>query len=150
MSKTLGITPLINEKTYDLSKLKNVYVFDVPTSSNKLEVKKAVKAQFEVEVKSVNMASIKGKAKRTISLTGKRSVNSEGFRPGLKKAYVTLAKDQSLPFFESIDEAEEKREANQEQFDKAAKKQAEKEVKTQKADKAPKRRFLMTKKPEGK
>ena len=122
MSKTLAITPLINEKTYDLSKSKNVYVFDVPTSANKLEVLKAVKAQFEVEIKAVNIMNVKGKAKRTMSLTGKRSVNSEGSRPSAKKAYVTLAKDQTCRFFESIDEAEEKREANQEKFDKAAKK----------------------------
>ncbi len=150
MSKTLAMTPLINEKTYDLSKSKNVYVFDVPSSANKLEVLKAVKAQFEVKIKSVNIMNVKGKAKRTISLTGKKSVNSEGFRPNSKKAYVTLVKDQSLPFFESIDEAEEKREANQEKFDKAAKKQAEKEVKAQKVETTAKRHFLRTKKPEGK
>ena len=44
MSKTLAITPLINEKTYDLSKARSVYVFDVPENANKLEVKKAAKS----------------------------------------------------------------------------------------------------------
>lgn len=150
MSKTVSMLPLINEKTYDLSKSKNVFVFRVPNSINKQAIAQAVKVQFEVDVLSVNTALIKGKAKRTMSLTGKRSLNSEGQRSDFKKAYVTLKEGQSLPFFESVEEAEQKREANQEKFDQAARKQAEKEAKVQKVDSSPKRRFLRTKKPESK
>ena len=152
MTKTHALLPLLNEKTYDLSKKKNVFVFNVPMSTNKQTVASSIKAQFDVDVITVNTMVVKGKAKRTMSLTGRRSVNSEGRRPNFKKAYVTLKEGQSLPFFESIDEDEEKREANQEKFDQAARKQAEKESKTaQKADNAPKRRFLRSNKtPEGK
>jgi ribosomal protein L23 len=150
MSKTLAMLPLLNEKTYELSKSKNVYVFKVPIEVNKQTIAKSIKAQFEVDAVAVNTTHIKGKAKRIMSLTGKRSVNAEGHRPDYKKAYVTLKKDQSLPFFEAVEEAEEKRESNQEKFDKAASKQASKEAKTKNVDTGSKRRFLRTKKPDGK
>jgi large subunit ribosomal protein L23 len=150
MTKTLTLKPLLNEKTYDLAKSKNVYVFNVPTSTNKHELAKSIKQQFEVDVVSVNTAVFKGKSKRTMSLTGRRALNSYGARANFKKAYVTLKKDQSLAFFESVEEAEEKREATQEKFDKAAQKQAVKSSKAQKPDTGLKRRFLRTKKPEGK
>ena len=148
--KDISLLPLLNEKTYDLSKTKNVYVFKVPKAINKLSIASAVKSQFEVDVVSVNTVNMSGKAKRIISLSGKRTVNSSGKRPDFKKAYVTIKKDQSLPFFETIDEAEEKRENSQEKFDKAIRKQADKEAKATGVDKTSKRRFLRTKTPEGK
>jgi large subunit ribosomal protein L23 len=151
MAKDQAIIPIVNEKTYELSKSKNVFVFKVPLTINKPMVAKAVKAQFEVDVETVNIARIKGKVKRTMSLTGKRAMNASGKRPDFKKAYVSIKKGQSLPFFESVDEAEEKREVNQEKFDKVARKQAEKETKSKKTtDAAPKRRFSLSKRPEGK
>jgi hypothetical protein len=70
-----------------------------------------------------------GKTKRTISLTGKRSVNAEGHRSNFKKAYVTLADGQALPFFDAIEEEEQQEQATQEKIDKAAAKQAAKDEK---------------------
>jgi large subunit ribosomal protein L23 len=129
MSKTLSLIPLLNEKTYDLSKTKNVYVFNVPTNANKLSVSQAVKSQFDVEVISVNTLNSVGKKKRILSITGKRSVNADGQRNDTKKAYVTLRSGSSLPFFDAVDEAEEKRNSTQDKFDKVAEKQAKKESK---------------------
>ena len=152
MSKSLTIKPLINEKTYQLFKDKNVYVFNVPKDVNKHAIKAAIQAQFEVDVITVNTSITKGKPKRTMSLSGRRSVNSNGKRSDFKKAYASIKKGQALPFFESVKEAEEKRETNQAKFDEAAQKQAEKDSKVQqKASKAPtKRRFMSIKKPESK
>ncbi len=151
MSKDLILKPVLNEKTYTLSKDKNVFVFDVPTDSNKQVISGAIKAQFDVDVTSVNTLTTKGKRKRTMSLSGKRSMNAYGRRPNLKKAYVTLKQGQSLPFFESIEEDQEKQVKNQERFDKAAEKQAQKETKGIKADTSTKKRFLRSsKRPEGK
>jgi len=148
MSKDLTLKPLLNEKTYELSKYRNVFVFSVDPSANKNVIANAVKAQFDVEVVAVNTTVSKGKKKRIMSLSGKRTVNSYGQRPNFKKAYVTLKAGQSLPFFESIEEDEEKQAKNQERFDKAAEKQAQKETKN--SDTGSKRRFLRTKKQEGK
>jgi large subunit ribosomal protein L23 len=131
MNKDLTLIPLLNEKTYELSKSKNVYVFRIPNEANKHSVARAIKAQFDVNVIAVNTLNSKGKRKRIVSITGKRSVNAEGKRIDTKKAYVTLKKGDSLPFFEAVEEAEEKRASTQEKFDKVADKQAKKDIKAE-------------------
>jgi ribosomal protein L23 len=66
-----------------------------------------------------------------MSLNGKRSVNAQGQRNDIRKAYVTLDKGHSLPFFAAVEEAEEKEEKLQEKVDKAATKQADKAAKVE-------------------
>jgi large subunit ribosomal protein L23 len=135
MSKTITLRPRLNEKTYGLAESR-VYVFDVERAVNKHSIARAVEAQFEVKVVSVNTANIAGKPKRIVSLTGKRMKNAEGSRVDIKKAYVTLAEGNALPFFEAIEEEAQKEEAVQEKVDKAAAKQAGKAEKAAaKADK---------------
>jgi large subunit ribosomal protein L23 len=117
MSKTTLLRPRLSEKTYTLGTTKDVYVFNVPGDANKHTVAAAVTAQFDVTVKEVNIMNVKGKAKRLIRKGG-RAIS--GQRSDSKKAYVTLAAGQKLPFF---DEPEQDKKA-----DKKAKK-AEKEEK---------------------
>ncbi len=131
MSKTIILRPRLNEKTYGLAESR-VYVFDVERSVNKHSIARAVEAQFEVRVTAVNTTNITGKAKRIISMTGKRMKNAEGSRNDIKKAYVTLAEGQGLPFFNAIEEEEQKEQATQEKVDKVAAKQAAKTAKTEK------------------
>ena len=125
MSKTILLRPRLNEKTYGLS-TSRVFVFDVDTSVNKHTVARAVEEQFEVNVASVNMATIPGKRKRIMNLTGKRVKNASGQRSAIKKAYVTLAEGHSLPFFDAVEEEEQKEQELQNKVDKAATKQADK------------------------
>lgn len=139
MSKTMDLRPRLSEKTYGLSESR-VYVMEVPKGTNKHTVAQAVEAQFEVKVEKVNLANISGKTKRSISLSGKRITGTSGRRPDVKKAYVTLAKGHSLPFFNAIEEEEQKEQAAQEKFDKAAAKQAEQEAKPRRGFRLPKRR----------
>lgn len=127
-NKAITLRPRLSEKTYGLSE-NRVYVVEVPKDTNKHTVARAVEAQFEVKVTKVNMANIKGKSKRIVSLTGKRMKNAEGKRNDIKKAYVTLAEGNSLPFFAAIEEEEQKERAVQEKVDKAAAKQATKDAK---------------------
>ena len=138
MSKDLILRPRLSEKTYGLSE-NRVYVVDVPKSANKHSVARAIEAQFEVKVAKVNITNIKGKSKRVMSITAKRYSNAEGKRNDIKKAYVTLAEGNSLPFFAAVEEEEEKEQKLQEQVDKAAAKQAAKESK-------PKRGFRLPRK----
>ena len=128
MSKTISLRPHLSEKTYGLSS-KRVYVFTIDKDVNKQSVARAVEAQFEVKVKAVNVTNLDGKAKRTISVTGKRSVNSYGKRNDIKKAYVTLVEGFSLPFFAAVEEAETQESATQAKIDKAAAKKADKPAK---------------------
>jgi len=142
MSKITFLQPRLNEKTYGLSNSR-VYVFEVEKGVNKHSIARAVEAQFEVKVTNVNTTNISGKAKRTISINGKRMKNAEGRRNDLKKAYVTLSKGHSLPFINAVEEEEQKEQALQEKVNKAAAKQAEKAAK-------PARRGLLRAKKEDK
>jgi large subunit ribosomal protein L23 len=105
IAKTTLLRPRLSEKTYGLATTKTVYVFDVPKSANKHTVAAAVAAQFEVTVLDVRMATIKGKAKRTVRKGG-RAV--QGQRSDIKKAYVTLKEGDKLPFFETPEEKDKK------------------------------------------
>lgn len=138
MSKSIILRPRLSEKTYGLSESR-VYVVEVPTDVNKHTVARAIESQFDVKVAKVNMLNVKGKAKRIISVSGKRMVNADGRRNDIKKAYVTLKEGYGLPFFEAIEEEEAKEENVQKQIDKAAEKQAAKAAK-------PRRGFRMKKK----
>lgn len=140
MSTAIVLKPRLTEKTHSQSQ-KRVYVVDVAKDVNKHSVARAVEAQFGVKVSSVNITNIPGKAKRTVSIMGKRMRNQNGVRTDIKKAYVTLAEGHSLPFFDAVEEADAKETKLQEKIDTAASKQAEKAAK-------PARRPLSRKKAE--
>jgi ribosomal protein L23 len=127
MSKTLTLKPRLSEKSYGLAQTRNTYVFDVDGDANKHSVARAVAAQFEVEVTKVNITTIDGKSTRVISKGGRRV--SKGHRSDIKKAYVTLAAGNKLPFFDAIEEEQAKSAETQEKIDKVAAKAAEKEAK---------------------
>jgi large subunit ribosomal protein L23 len=62
----------------------------VAKDANKLEIKKAVEALFEVKVKAVRTANMKGKSKFFGRVAGKRA--------DWKKAYVSLEEGQDIDF----------------------------------------------------
>lgn len=129
MSKSLVLKPRLSEKTYSLSESR-VYVVEIDRSVNKHTVARAIHEQFDVEVESVRTTNVRGKTKQVRSLSGRRYQNAKGSRSDIKKAYVTLKKGHSLPFFAAVEEEEAKEKASQEQFDKAVAKQNAKEDKT--------------------
>ena len=125
---TNDILPILSEKSYAISK-KRFYVFSVPRSINKISIAKQIEEQFDVQVASVNVTTIKGKSKKVISITGKRYLNSEGSRSTIKKAYVYLKEGFSLPIFDALEEENEKETKTQEKFDEIAKKEEAKSTK---------------------
>jgi len=145
MSKTISLRPHLSEKTYALSESR-VYVVEIPASLNKHAVARAIEAQFAVKVAKVNITTIPGKAKRIMSINGKRMKNGEGKRPDIKKAYVTLQAGHGLPFFAAVEEAEEQEQAVQAKVDQAAAKSAAKEAKSAPQDPKTPRRGLLRKK----
>ena len=134
MEKTTLLRPRLSEKTFGLAKTNTVYVFDVPAEANKHTVAAAVATQFEVTVINVNMANVKGKAKRTIRKGG-RAVN--GQQSDRKKAYVTLKQGESLPFFntEEDDKKDKKADKSAEAEKKPAKKSLLGKLKAKKEEK---------------
>ena len=85
--------PLITEKTTLQREVANTYAFEVAMGANKIEVRKAVEAQFKVKVAEVRLAQMHGKERRQGRFAGRR--------PDWKKAYVRLVDgEKSIEFFE--------------------------------------------------
>lgn len=129
--KAIALKPRMSEKAYGVSQA-GVYVFDVPKSANKHTIARAVSAQYSVTVATVAVATVKGKAKRTVRKSG-RSVT--GRQSDSKKAYVTLKKGDKLPIFDAIEAEQAKAEKSQERIDKAAEKADKKASKKSKETK---------------
>jgi len=100
---SLIIFPRVSEKAYSQATDENTYVFNVPIKSTKIEIKRAVKEQFEVDVLAVNIVKMLGKPKQTVKKGGRRL---KGKRVDYKKAYVTVKAGQTIPVFAANQEEE--------------------------------------------
>jgi len=90
------IRPIDTEKTrYQASEL-GKYTFEVDRHANKIEVKRAIEAIYEVDVVAVNMMNMPAKVTRR---RGRRRVVR---RQPWKKAIVTAAEGQRLEVFERV------------------------------------------------
>jgi large subunit ribosomal protein L23 len=88
------VRPVVSEKSYALSE-RGVYTFVVPSSTNKIEIRRSVEKVFNVHVLRVNTLNREGKRKRN------RKKPTLGKRPDTKRAFVTLAPGDSIPLFET-------------------------------------------------
>jgi len=86
--------PLITEKSTIQKETKNQLTFEVNRKANKVEIRRAVEKVFNVRVTDVRTIQMKGKAKRSGRILGKRQ--------DWKKAVVTLAPGQHVEFFEGV------------------------------------------------
>ena len=85
---------LITEKGTVLRELRNQYLFEVQRDANKIDIRRAIEAIFNVKVASVRTQQMLGKVRRQGRFVGKRS--------DWKKAIVTLKPDQKIDLFEQI------------------------------------------------
>ena len=90
--------PLVTEKSnYQVNSL-HQYVFEVASDASRGMVKTAVESLFDVTVLRVNIINMP--AKRTRRAKSRRvAVRHSGY----KKAIVTLAADDRIPFFEGVE-----------------------------------------------
>ncbi|MCP4663460.1 MAG: 50S ribosomal protein L23 [bacterium] len=87
--------PLITEKATVEREKHAVYAFEVDRRANKVEIRRAVEAQFKVKVDEVRIAWMHGKERRQGRYAGRR--------PDWKKAYVRLAAgEKEIEFFEGV------------------------------------------------
>ncbi len=87
--------PLITEKSTRLKDERQIVAFEVDSRANKIEIKRAVEAQFDVKVADVRVASMHGKTRRQGRYFGRK--------PDWKKAYVRLAAgEKPIEFFEGV------------------------------------------------
>ena len=87
------LRPVVSEKSYTLLDA-GVYTFIVDPDANKVEIRQAVEAIFNVRVEKVNTANRKGKRKMN------RRKRTWGSRPDTKRALVTLAEGETIDLFE--------------------------------------------------
>lgn len=102
----ISVIPRATEKAYAQSLSNNVYVFNVPLTANKQQIVDAVETQFEVKVTGIKTLVQSGKAVRFSR--GKRRYPGTTHRKDSKKAYVTLAKGDSIQVFDQPVEEEKK------------------------------------------
>jgi large subunit ribosomal protein L23 len=92
--RTIVRRAMISEKGTRLREKQNGFLFEVSRDANKIEIKRAVEAIFNVKVNSVRTIRVHGKPKRQ----GRYA----GHRPDWKKALVTLAKGSTIELFEQV------------------------------------------------
>ena len=81
------ISPNVTEKSTSLSEFNKV-VFKVNKNASKENIKKSIEKIFKVNVIKINTINMRGKSKIVR--------NRKAFKPGYKKAIVTLKKGQSI------------------------------------------------------
>lgn len=89
------LKPVLTEKMSAMTDKQNKVAFIVAIDANKIEIKKAVEAMYNVNVKAINTMKYQGKAKSRYTKAGVIKGRTAAF----KKAIVTLADGDSIDFF---------------------------------------------------
>jgi large subunit ribosomal protein L23 len=92
------IKPILTEKANAQQESLHRYAFKVAKKANKLEIKKAIESFYGVTVTNVNTSVSPGKNKSRFTKAGVIS----GRKPGYKKAYVTVAKGETIDLYSNI------------------------------------------------
>ena len=87
MTTTLKKRPVVSEKSARLLE-QGQYVFYVPTTVNKIEIRKQIEKEYNVNVVSVNVSNLKGKERVRGRLKGTTQTK--------KKAVVSLKEGQEI------------------------------------------------------
>ena len=90
--------PILTEKVAAMGEKLNRYAFVVDKKANKIQIKNAVEAMFNVTVKSVNTMIAPGKAKSRNTKAGLLT----GRKPAKKKAYVTVAEGETIDLYGTV------------------------------------------------
>ncbi|NLO73176.1 MAG: 50S ribosomal protein L23 [candidate division WS1 bacterium] len=93
--RRLIISPVISEKSMEAGEAQGKYSFRVPLSANKIEIRRAVEALFNVRVLSVNTINVKGKHRR------QNIRHRMGKTADWKKAVVKLAPGERIDVMQS-------------------------------------------------
>lgn len=92
------IKPILTEKANAQSEKLNKFAFRVSRKANKLEIKDAIEAFYNVSVKEVHTIVIPAKSKTRFTKAG----YIQGQKPSYKKAYVTVAEGDTINLYGEI------------------------------------------------
>jgi large subunit ribosomal protein L23 len=85
------IKPLVTEKSTHLQETRNEYAFQVTKHANKMEIRRAIEAIYNVKVTDVRTMNRKGKPRRSRMKMAKTS--------DWKRAIVTLAENSRIELY---------------------------------------------------
>ena len=85
------IAPIVTEKTMKLLQEENKITLKVKKDANKIEIKNAFEAIFNVHVEKINVINVRPQAKRV--------GRYEGYAPAVSKAVVTLAEGYKIEIY---------------------------------------------------
>lgn len=89
------IKPIITEKATNASELLNCFSFQVNTKANKVEIKKAVEAAYEVSVLKVRTLNVRPDRSTRFTKTGVQTGKTNAY----KKAIVQVAEGDTIDFY---------------------------------------------------
>ncbi len=92
------IKPIVTEKMTQLGEKLNRYGFRVDKGANKIEIKQAVEALYNVTVLEVNTMIVAPKKKSRFTKSGVINGQSSAY----KKAIVTLKEGEVIDFYSNI------------------------------------------------
>ena len=98
---TVLVRPLVTEKMTEISERSDKnpkYGFIVDINANKIEIAKAIKTKFDVDVTDVNTIRYKGKTRTQFTKRGRFSGKTAKF----KKAIVTVKEGQTIDIFGEV------------------------------------------------
>ena len=92
------IKPIVTEKMTQLGDKLNRYGFRVQKNANKIEIKQAVEAMYDVTVEEVNTMVVAAKKKSRFTKSGV----IKGSTSAYKKAIVTVKEGDKIDFYSNI------------------------------------------------
>jgi len=92
------VKPIVTEKMTKLGEKLNRYGFKVQKDANKIEIKQAVEAMYNVTVTDVNTLLVAPKKKNRFTKSGVVNGKSSGY----KKAIVTVKEGEQIDFYSNI------------------------------------------------
>jgi large subunit ribosomal protein L23 len=88
------LRPVVTEASADAAGGARTYTFIVAKDANKIEIRNAVRALFDVKVEDVRTANYPGKVAGSAAASGRKS--------GYKKALVKLVEGDSIDVYEGV------------------------------------------------
>ncbi len=101
MFQKIIIRPILTEKMAIMQERENKYAFVVSSGANKVQIKSAVEAKFDVVVSKVATMNFNGKLKQMTTRSNGRTIRTQGRKSSFKKAVVTLVSGDIIDYVNS-------------------------------------------------
>ena len=101
MYQKIIIRPILTEKMAIMQERENKYAFIVSGDANKIQIKSAIEAKFDVGVSKVATLNFSGKIKQMTTRSNGKTIRTQGRKSSFKKAIVTLIDGDIIDYINS-------------------------------------------------